>query len=357
MEGSDYSPTSRLLHHIALGVPFITRASFELEQLLNHTDSSNSTREKHVFIAGLARAGTTLLLRQINDTHAFRSLNYRDMPFPLMPSLWRKLSNPFIQSISKRERAHGDKLMVDSDSPEAFEEVFWRIFTGKQYIHHDRLTPSDIDEDTIEQFRNYIFSLLAHTSSHGESRYLSKNNNNILRLPVIRKSFPEAIIIIPFRDPLLHAASLHRQHLRFSQTYAQDSFAQSYMNWLGHFEFGLNHRPFIFSQLMFDKLSKLDPNLPDYWLTLWTDVYRFLLDAGKQVNAVFISYERFCTQHEDTWKKLCTTLEINTETRFTDEIRPVVTTPSEMMNLPQTHRDEASSVYEALRAEETLFFN
>lgn len=49
---------------------------------------------------------------------------------------------------------------------------------------------------------------------HGGARYLSKNNNNILRLEALATSFPDALLIHPFRDPLQQALSLLSQHRR-----------------------------------------------------------------------------------------------------------------------------------------------
>ena len=132
MPDSDYNAASRFLHRIALGMPLVTQASFDIEQMLNPPPALADGR--HVFVAGLARAGTTILLRALHDTGAFRSLTYRDMPFVLMPNLWAKLSRGSRQYQQQKERAHGDRIQVNFDSPEAFEEVFWRTFCGKDYI-------------------------------------------------------------------------------------------------------------------------------------------------------------------------------------------------------------------------------
>ena len=90
----------------------------------------------HVFISGLARSGTTILLKYLYETGAFKSLTYSDMPFVLMPNTWKKISRKKTKS-SKHERAHNDSIKIGPDSPEAFEEVFWRVFFGKNYIRDD----------------------------------------------------------------------------------------------------------------------------------------------------------------------------------------------------------------------------
>ena len=67
------------------------------------------------------------------------------------------------------ERAHGDAIMVDFDSPEALEEVFWRTFCGTAYIRSDRLTTMQADAETIDRFRRYVGSIHRRYGSHGIS--------------------------------------------------------------------------------------------------------------------------------------------------------------------------------------------
>src|SRR3546814_14611767 len=100
--------------------------------------------------------------------------------------------------------------MVNADSPEALEEVFWRIFTGREYIRRDGLVPCRPTGDALARFRSYVAAILV-SGEPGQRRYLSKNNNNILRLPALREAFPRALVVIPFRHPASQASSLWRQ--------------------------------------------------------------------------------------------------------------------------------------------------
>ena len=119
MSGPEYGFGARLLHRLALGVRLLTEASFDMEQATQRPDASQVGDARHVFVAGLARSGTTVLLRLLHASGAFRSLTYRDMPFVLMPGLWSRFSGR--RRVERRERAHGDGLMVDVDSPEALD--------------------------------------------------------------------------------------------------------------------------------------------------------------------------------------------------------------------------------------------
>jgi len=285
---NDYSMGDRILHRLALGISLIRRASFDIETLIAPHDRL-SPELKHVFICGLARAGTTILMRCFYDSGRFCSLTYRNMPFVLMPNIWKRVSGRFQVHGQARERAHGDGLLVDFDSPEAFEEVFWRTFCGRQYILKDCLKPHDVSVETINRFRTYIASVTASSDTPGQC-YLSKNNNNLLRIPAIRRAFPGALIVIPFRDPLQQAFSLFTQHRQFLAMHAGDSFSRDYMCWLGHHEFGAAHKPFSFTGV---PANTYQPDDINYWLSLWISTYHFLIETASP-GAVFVCYEELC---------------------------------------------------------------
>ena len=152
----------------------------------------------------------------------------------------------------------------------------------------------------MEQFVSYVGAIVA-SGEMGESRYLSKNNNNILRLPTIAKAFPDATILIPFRDPIQQANSLLRQHQLFCERHREDPFARNYMYWLGHHEFGLTHRAFRFVEN--DAISNGDPTDINYWLHVWHDTYAYLLRT-RPANANFICYEQLCRKPVTLMAKL-----------------------------------------------------
>src|SRR6056297_381858 len=130
---SDYSFLDRLLHQLALGPRTVRAACFELETKRRQAVAPPENNHP-VFIAGLARSGSTVLLNALYETGEFRSLTYRDMPFIMMPGTWRKISKGSSRQRTVTERAHGDRITIDYDSPEAFEEVFWKTFLGERYV-------------------------------------------------------------------------------------------------------------------------------------------------------------------------------------------------------------------------------
>ena len=290
--GVVYSRADRLLHRLALGFAPVLEASFDIERARYAKALRAIDVEAPVFVSGLARGGTTILTRMLDQNAAFTSLTYRDMPFPLAPNSWRRISEGFKRSVETHERGHGDGLTHDLDSPEAIEEVFWRAHEGARYITPGGLKPVPPEPATIEAFRDYVRLVLL--GSPGK-RYLSKNNNNILRLPSLVAAFPDAILIHPFRDPVQQAESLRSQHLRAIALAAGDGFRRSFMGWLGHHEFGADQRPFLFDGAPAPGEDSLSLGS---WMKAWISVYAALLDQPPAVSVrqIFVDHDRLCSE-------------------------------------------------------------
>ncbi|MEM7526718.1 MAG: sulfotransferase [Pseudomonadota bacterium] len=337
---SDYGALDRFLHRLALQSRAVAEMSFDIDQSMAGKPPEGLKTERHVFVAGLARAGTTALMRRFYASGAFRSLTYRDMPFVLAPNLWKRLSGMSRRRGSAAERAHGDGVIVDFDSPESLDEVFWRQFAGDAYLHPGHLAAHEPDDELIDRFVSYIGAIIA--SGDGPQRYLSKNNNNVLRLGAIRRAFPNALILVPFRKPMTHAASLLRQHEQFSEAQGQDAFMRKYMGWLAHHEFGLDQRPFAFDGAV--PTSGRDPSSIDYWIEQWVRVYEAVVARAPE-DAVFVCYEDLCAD-AGVWARLAKAAGIDGEAG--EAFRPAS---------PSTSSDgadgallaEADALYERLR--------
>jgi len=275
-----YSRLDQFLHRLALASPVRGEMIHDIERGAFLRSAPEDTG-RHVFVTGLARAGTTILMREIHRTGQFGSLTYADMPFVLAPNLWARLSAKGQKPGVRAERAHGDGIEVDTQSPEALDEVFWRTFDGGAYIADDGLHPHTPDTDLIGSYRDLIRLVLRKTAT---TRYVSKNNNNILRLGALAQAMPDAHFLVPLRQPPDHAASLLKQHQRFLNA---GPFVRDYMTWLGHHEFGATHCPFRFGDT-----PTGDPMTLDYWLHQWISVYS-ALDAVEATmeNVCFVPYE------------------------------------------------------------------
>ncbi|CCK79592.1 conserved uncharacterized protein [Desulfobacula toluolica Tol2] len=345
----NYGTSSKLLHQIALGNFFLGEALFDIENLLYSSRVHDVSGKKHVFVAGLARAGTTILLRKLYENGKFTSLTYRDMPFILAPNMWRSISHFSRQNTGMQERAHGDGLEIDYDSPEALEEVFWRTFCGSDYIRQDCLIPMTADLKILDKFNSFIGLILKNDT---DNCYLSKNNNNILRLNSIIKAFPNALIIIPFRDPLQQAFSLLKQHKRFMQKHSEDPFTKQYMAWLAHHEFGADHRPFLFDGKKDGKSDdRKDTQNLSYWLLLWMNTYSYLME-NLPSQAVFLSYESLCEDTAFVWGKISEKIDLAPYTEtifFSKSYHPI------NESLPRDLILESQKIYKKLMAQSIGF--
>ena len=97
---------------------------------------------------------------------------------------------------------------------------------------------------------------------------------------------PNSKFLIPIREPLQHSYSLLNQHLHFSQLQKGDDFIRQYMNYLGHNEFGLNHKPWN------KPTNQQDPNKIDYWMVQWSLFYQNILNKFHyNNNCHFVIYE------------------------------------------------------------------
>ena len=317
MSKYNYSFCDQLLHHFALGLPWVGQISLDIERFVMNKEGVRFDSPP-IFISGLARAGTTILMRTFYSTGLFRSLIYRDLPFVLMPGLWKKISRFSSRSMVPEERAHGDKIMVDFDSPEALEEIFWRTFCATDYIFEDHLEPHLVDEETVKQFSGFVKQVMISNDQPNQQRYLSKNNNNILRFEAIRKAFPEAIIIIPFRNPLQQSISLFQTHSKFCKMHGNDPFTRHYMSWLGHHEFGSTHKPFWFGNDIPIVETKYGPDSVNYWLAIWGNTYRYILKLAPS-GSIFVNFEELCRIPKTILKSLFSRAGLSIEACTIDE--------------------------------------
>lgn len=299
MQTTPYSGLDRALHRMAFAGAPVQRILADFEDSFFARSLAPVTMERPVFVTSLPRAGTTLLLEILAALPDFVFHTYRCMPFVMCPLLWNSISRIFRRTGEAAARTHGDGMTIDFDSPEAFEEVFWHSAWPGHYLG-DRVKPWSALErkDEFEVFLRNQMRKLAVLGATGESqeprraRYLSKNNGNIARLPLLKAIFPDCCIVIPFRNPHSHVASLKRQHMLFTELHQRDSFARRYMEYLGHFEFGAALRPIDFGGWCRD-LASLDAVEDAYWWRYWVEAYSAVLDEFDR-NVILYDYDQAC---------------------------------------------------------------
>lgn len=343
-----YGWLERLLHRVALSPP-VRRAAFDVDCLMQR--DSGPPIERPVYITGLARAGTTVLLEALYSTGDFVSLTYRDMPFVTAPGLWSRLSASHRRSERTHERAHGDGMEVGPDSPEAFEEVFWLTMLDADYVRENGLVPHTADAETIGQYRRYVGSILTASSDAGAAkRYLCKDNNHTLRIGTLKAAFADALILVPFRDPLAHARSLLRQHRRFIEIHARDAFSLSYMRWLGHFEFGAELKPFLLDQDACPTSGEEALSLT-YWVRYWGIVYAEIL-ARHRSDVLFFDYDGFIREPGSSLERLAVAIDIDRSKlcAFVPEVHRESRERQETDSLPGALLDHVGRIHCELKA-------
>jgi len=284
---SNYTKTEKLLHKLYLSNYFISKASLELEQSVFGTKSNKIEIEEFIFVTGLARSGTTAMTNWIFNSKEYSSLQYANMPFLFLPNLWRNSKN-----IDPQERSHKDGIIIDNNSPEEFDEYFWKVFLNDSYIS-EYLEPHIVNEETIRKYLSYV-SLVC--LSKNKQKYICKNNNNILRLNSLNKINGSKTIIM-FRDPASHSNSLLNLHKKVSSHQENERFILDYFNFLGHHEFGLNHKPFLLNKSIKNKMVDEDKNGINYWLLNWINYHEYLLENHEH-NYILISFNDLINKQE-----------------------------------------------------------
>jgi hypothetical protein len=310
------SPLDFFLTEIARGGMRFFKRIGDLETRIYAEKLANCPIDRPVFVAGLARSGTTILLEKISALKGVATHRYRDFPFILTPVIWNRFLSLFGAKQEAVERPHKDTIKITRDSPEAFEEPVWQWFFGNL---HDGRTSSVLDETcsnpAFESFyRDHLRKILF--VRHG-SRYVSKGNYNITRIRYITKMFKDARIVVPVRHPFTHVHSLVRQHRQFLEYARQDPRVPEYMRAVGHYEFGPQRMPIITRE------SNATTTLgcweagrdAEGYAWQWKDVYRYVAeimrsDPAAAAKILVIRFEDLCQRPEDTFERLLRFIEV-----------------------------------------------
>ncbi|MCF6225066.1 MAG: sulfotransferase [Xanthomonadales bacterium] len=258
--------------------------------------------ESPVYVTSLARAGTTIVTEMLNQHEDTTAHRYSDFPWVWTP-YWRNYLRQRAQLVEPKleERAHKDRILVSTDSPEAVEEVLWNHFFPQT---HDPQQSNILDRQTthpaFEKF--YAEHLQKLLLVRKAKRYLAKGNYNIGRLAYIKKLMPSARFIIPVRNPYNHIASLVKQHQFFLQAAKADPRIGQQLQFAGHWEFGPGRRLVNYADVQAVEAIKTAWGNGDEilgWTWLWRSTYAQLfkqLEADPELrDACYIfQYEELC---------------------------------------------------------------
>ena len=273
------------------------------------SDALVETRiEAPIYIAGLARSGSTLLLELLSSLPGVAAHRYRDYPGVYAPYLWNRYLDCTPQRASEpSERTHRDGISVTPESPEAFEEILWMAFFPRL---HDPRVNAVLDAHTTHSeftafYRDHLRKLLLVREG---KRYLSKGNYNVTRLEYLLTLFADARFVIPVRDPVWHIASLMKQHALFCEGTRRNPRALSHLRRIGHYEFGLDRRPInAADDEAVQEIIELWARGAELegWARYWTHIHAYLatvLERNPQLRraALVVRFEELCRAPRET---------------------------------------------------------
>jgi hypothetical protein len=259
-----------------------------------------------IYICGLARSGSTLLHEVVSSHPGVATHRIKDYPMLFTPFWWRRATAK-LRPQAPRERAHQDGVMITTESPEALEEMVWMAFFPK--CHDPRRSNLLGANDSNPAFESFYDSHIRKlVLAERAARYAAKNNYHVARLAYLVRLFPDAKLLIPVRSPVAHIASLLRQQQWFSQGQRQHPRALAFMQWSGHFEFGLDRRPMHLGDP--ERVLKIQEawaageevrGLAMYWDMVYGYLAR-MLEADAQVRAasLVVRFETICDAPADT---------------------------------------------------------
>lgn len=267
-----------------------------------------------VYITGLARGGTSVMLEMLAQAEGVATHTYRDFPLLLTPYVVRRFYAAFDRfdfgTPRRIERAHKDRLLITPRSPESMEEVLWMSFFTTL---HDETRSNLLTEKTslppFERFyTDHIKKLLL---AERATRYVSKANYNFTRIRYLRTLFPDARFVVLLRDPIWHVASLMKQHRLFCAEQEKNPTALEHTDLTGHFEFGLNRR--LIHAGDDTKMSAIQSAFAqgreaEAWARYWESLYAYgltlLYDPALHGALLVVHYEDLCTAPQAMLEKI-----------------------------------------------------
>jgi hypothetical protein len=279
-----------------------------LESSAHRSELDAITVDRPIYVAGLARSGSTIMLEMLAAQPGVATHRYRDFPPVYTPLFWnRAFAHVYRSDAPPTERAHKDRILVTPDSPEAMEEVIWmRFFPAAHESSRSQVLDAATSNPAFERF--YTDHLKKILLVRGGQRYLSKGNYNLSRFAYLRGMFPSARFLVPVREPRWHIASLMKQHRLFCEEERRDPRILKHMRRAGHLEFGLDRRAInvgdAAAALEVERLWREGEEVRG-WARYWAMLYGFVLDQrdadpGLGEAVMLVRYEDLCDRAEAT---------------------------------------------------------
>jgi hypothetical protein len=276
-----------------------------LESHVLAAELSRVSLSRPIYICGLARSGSTLLHEVVASHPAVATHRVKDYPLVFTPYWWRQATGRHPPA-PPRERAHGDRVWITAESPDAVEEMIWMAFFPKC---HDPAVNNELGakvrHPAFEVFyRTHLRKMLF---AERATRYAAKANYHVARLGYLQHLFPDARFLIPVRDPVSHITSLLRQQQRFAAGQRRFPRALAQMRRAGHFEFGRDRRPMNLGdteRVRAIQRAWVHGDEVRGWALYWAMVHDYLADqlatdASLQSAALVVRFEALCDAPAD----------------------------------------------------------
>jgi hypothetical protein len=265
--------------------------------------------EAPIFVAGLARSGTTTVLTLLSHADGVATHRYRDFPFLSVPLAWNWLQDRLGAAAGEAvERPHGDRIRITKESAEAFEEPIWQDFFP--WVHDAgrcHVLDASVSHPAFEEF--FASHLCKILWLRGGRRYVSKGNYNLARIEYLARLFPDARFVVPVRAPLAHVRSLVEQHALYCRHAQADPRVPPYLAAAGHHEFGPQRRPVNFDARRIGEIEAAWRAGDEYrgYARQWAQAYAYadrLLQGRAGERILLLRYEDFCAQPAKTARDL-----------------------------------------------------
>jgi hypothetical protein len=266
--------------------------------------------DRPIFVSGLARSGTTVVLELLASLPAVATHQYRDFPFVMTPMFWHGFTSRFSSGDTPLERPHKDGIVITRQSPEAFEEPIWQHFFP--HVHDSQANHTIEGQNGSEEFGRFFSGHIRKILLLRKGRrYLSKGNYNLTRIRYLAALFPDACFVVPVRHPLEHVWSLVRQDELFRKYAEADERIAGYLAAAGHYEFGPQRVPI-------NVRSGTGQRVLDAWNSgrdhvgyaiMWAEVYRYISELTERKDPVaerllVLRYEDLCAQPAEALKSV-----------------------------------------------------
>ncbi len=273
---------------------------FETRMLNN--DTVKMGIKSPIYITGLARAGTTIVLEMLHQHPDLASHQYKHFLIPYTPYWIGKVLRKNFKFAPPIQRIHKDGIFVTYDSPEAIEEIFWQdFFKGCHNENISNIISANENYPNFEKF--YLTHIRKLILCQKASRYLAKNNYNITRLEYLLRLFPKSKFLVIIRNPVDQIASLIKQSELIIKLEHQNPFLKDWLRIIGHHEFG--HNQVCINVGNTDLISRIrtlwsnDTTYVKGWAYYWNSIYEFvakLLDVNKQIQnaTLVVKFEDLC---------------------------------------------------------------